>query len=59
MGIFLLWYHNINSLPCPKSKYVYNVKYPCLNLYLYLKEYIYFRINLGGVNDDNEEPSDY
>ena len=58
MGIFLCT-HNINSLPCPKSKIAYNVKYPCLNLYLDLKEYIYFCINLGGVNDDNEEPSDY
>jgi hypothetical protein len=58
MGIFLS-YHNIDILPCPKSKIAFDVKYPCLNFCLDLKEYIYFCINLGGVNDDNEEPSDY
>ena len=31
----------------------------CVKPLIELKEYINFSINRSGVNDDNEEPSDY
>jgi len=41
-----------------KCSYICNLKHPVKSL-IRLKEYINFSINRSGVNDDNEEPSDY